>query len=218
MGLGRRCILVNSFGGICRSLIFAIIIFGRIFMVKKCKHCSCELTELNAAKSGRNGKHLRNECKPCRSKAVIKYQSQNGDKRRAYANAYARKIGRVKRHPCGICGIPVYRIGKQVFCSPKCHLWSYVKVEDNGCWIYQGGLNRRGYGKFGKTTAHRASYQIFKGQIEEGKYVCHTCDNPPCVNPDHLWLGTNSDNQQDSIKKGRHRWQKNKKLALVGAT
>ncbi len=186
-------------------------------MVKKCKHCSCELTELNAAKSGRNGKHFRNECKPCRSKAVVNQQRQNPDKRRAYANAYARKIGRVKRHPCIVCGVPVYRIGGHVFCSIKCRLWSYVKIED-GCWMYQGHLNKSGYGKFGKTTAHRTSYEIFKGPIEEGKMVCHTCDKPACINPDHLWLGTNSDNQQDSIKKGRHRWQRRKQqLVLEGA-
>ena len=51
--------------------------------------------------------------------------------------------------------------------------------------------------------AHRASYEQFKGNIEKGLFVCHTCDNGICINPDHLFLGTNSDNQKDAYRKGR---------------
>jgi hypothetical protein len=77
----------------------------------------------------------------------------------------------------------------------------------NGCWLWQTRKDRRGYGQFfykrGVHSAHRISYMIFKGEIGEGLFVCHKCDNPPCVNPDHLFLGTAKDNMHDMLAKGR---------------
>lgn len=78
--------------------------------------------------------------------------------------------------------------------------------KETGCWEWFGCLNKSGYGKFcykGKhILAHRYSWIKHKGDI--GKlFVCHHCDNPPCVNPNHLFLGTAKDNTQDCIKKGR---------------
>ena len=83
----------------------------------------------------------------------------------------------------------------------------------NGCHIWTGALSVKGYGctqNDGKgVRAHRVSYTIYNGQIPYGMQVCHRCDNPPCVNPAHLFLGTQSDNEQDKLNKGRN-YQKNK--------
>jgi|SRR5665213_175947 len=73
------------------------------------------------------------------------------------------------------------------------------------CWIWMAAKNKKGYGLF-EGLAHRYSYQINKGQIPKGKNVCHNCkpssDNPSCVNPNHLWIGTQKDNMRDaSFKK-----------------
>jgi hypothetical protein len=79
--------------------------------------------------------------------------------------------------------------------------------EHEGCWIWKGKKFDRGYGKFTirqKTMkAHRVAYLLFVGEIEEGKVICHKCDNPLCVNPEHLWSGTFKQNTQDMMSKGR---------------
>lgn len=83
--------------------------------------------------------------------------------------------------------------------------WSKVRKEI--CWIWTASKDRDGYGYFqvnGKACkAHRVSYAFSHGEIPHGMLVCHRCDNPSCVNPDHLFLGTSRDNMQDKVTKGR---------------
>lgn len=85
--------------------------------------------------------------------------------------------------------------------------WRKVKKSD-GCWEWTGTKNSRGYGMFTPTPgkrvlAHRFSWEMENGRIPDGLFGCHRCDNPGCVRPDHLFVGTNSDNIRDAVAKGR---------------
>jgi hypothetical protein len=80
--------------------------------------------------------------------------------------------------------------------------------DENGCWVWSANKDRDGYGvlthhRKKQLRAHRASYEFYKGAIPDGAFVCHSCDNPSCINPDHLFIGSPKDNTQDMIRKGR---------------
>ena len=83
---------------------------------------------------------------------------------------------------------------------------SYIK-DTNGCWIWQKSKIYSGYGYFSINSkmklAHRVSWNLFCGKISDNLNVLHKCDNPPCVNPDHLFLGSYKDNMDDMRNKGR---------------
>jgi hypothetical protein len=85
--------------------------------------------------------------------------------------------------------------------------YKQVEVVESGCHEWTGRINSSGYGiiYFNKKqqAAHRVAWQIANGEIPKGMLVCHTCDNPPCVNVNHLWLGTHQDNMDDMTVKGR---------------
>jgi hypothetical protein len=83
-------------------------------------------------------------------------------------------------------------------------------VDFPGCWIWTGGKTSKNYGSFkyyqdrSAIGAHVSSHLFHIGEVPNGMRVCHRCDNPPCVNPEHLFLGSNSDNMKDMVAKDRH--------------
>ena len=86
---------------------------------------------------------------------------------------------------------------------------SYVmRAGEDECWPWGGTRTLQGYGQIGidnkLVRAHRISYEIAKGKIPDGLIIRHTCDNPPCVNPNHLLAGTHKDNARDAVERGRN--------------
>lgn len=101
--------------------------------------------------------------------------------------------------------------------QPAERFWKKVnkdgpQILDTKCWAWTGALNNWNCARFwiyGRTVvyASRFSWELHYGSIPEGLFVCHHCDNPSCVNPEHLFLGTCKDNRDDMIRKGRGAWQ-----------
>ena len=121
---------------------------------------------------------------------------------------------------CG-CEKPVEKITNKFIKghnSKRCHgtieqrFWRFVNKTEN-CWLWTGApCGSYNYGRIGTgpnvIMAHKFSYELHYGKIPDGLQVLHKCDVALCVNPDHLFLGTQKDNMQDAIEKGRHTTQK----------
>jgi hypothetical protein len=131
---------------------------------------------------------------------------------------------------CRTCGavitlsVSAFRYGRGKWCSHDCYLadpsrslagrfWAKARksADPDGCWAWTAARNPLGYGEFraktdrraGMDLAHRVAYELTYGPIPLGMQVCHRCDNPSCVRPDHLFLGSNADNVADRQAKGR---------------
>lgn len=94
----------------------------------------------------------------------------------------------------------------------------YIAVPECGCWLWEGTL----VGEYGQldingenVLAHRYSWELHNGPIPDGMLVCHKCDTPSCVNPNHLFMGTQKDNMADAVKKGRIDYKELSKLGAV---
>lgn len=116
------------------------------------------------------------------------------------------------------------RTDKEIIEDLDNQLETKYKINAKGCWIWIGNKFENGYPRLSRCRpnskyherGHIASYQKHKGKIKKGLFVCHTCDNKACINPEHLWLGTNRDNQIDAVNKGTFDkiWTKEKREAM----
>jgi hypothetical protein len=104
-------------------------------------------------------------------------------------------------------------MGADVSAAVVIRFWAKVdKRGPDDCWPWTGARRRRGYGVISvgagsnrkMVVASRLSWEMANGAIPPGMMICHKCDNPPCVNPGHLFLGTGADNARDTVRKGRN--------------
>lgn len=104
------------------------------------------------------------------------------------------------------CGQSCIKMGRPGRIPDEERFFNKVVKHSNGCWIYTG-TPAQVYGTFKikgqELRAHRYSYELVNGPIPEGMCACHKCDTPKCVNPDHIFIGTNKDNTLDCVRKGR---------------
>lgn len=133
---------------------------------------------------------------------------------------------------CPYCGKPIFRKDstcdaaweRQTYCSHSCaakdkipfcddpiarckYILTKTIETEKGCLEWKGSKNQSGYGLIGIQGSlwqtHRAVYHFLVGEIPEGLFICHKCDNPSCINPEHLFVGTRQDNNRDAVNKGR---------------
>jgi hypothetical protein len=166
-------------------------------------------------------KHIRKVCSHCGKDFLIRTSHQQFCSK-SCSNSGRPKVPQ-KTYParlCAYCGSSfVSRAPATHFCSMACvafarygteteRFWGRVRKTD-GCWLWTGAVGDSGYGQLliaGRLVgAHRYSYAMVNGPIPGAMEVLHKCDTPPCVNPAHLFLGTQAENIQDMFNKGRAR-------------
>lgn len=172
--------------------------------MKTCRICKVEKDENNFCIRNKKTGNTRTECTDCLNKRKKIWVDNNPETKREIQKRYERKKFTVN---CRQCGKEFVSTGALKICSRKCRLLDGMEIDKkSGCWIWKKSTSGS-YGKFrfeGKTDlAHRVSYKIFKGEIPKKMCICHTCDNPLCINHDHLFIGTHKENAQDCLKKGR---------------
>lgn len=158
---------------------------------KMCKYCNNEITKSNqAVQYKKTGIKIRNECKTCRSKMNIAFKSKS----------YEEKL-----LPCLVCNKLCMRKMAKPLCSLECRLKNNISIE-NGCWIWLGKKGQDGYGQIminkKRQRVHRVSHELFIGPITDKLIILHSCNNPLCINPDHLSQGTIKQNSIDMIFSG----------------
>lgn len=98
-------------------------------------------------------------------------------------------------------------MGKRILTTLVRFERKFTRGDPDACWEWQAGRDKDGYGTFylgvNNKRAHRVSFQLYRGDVPSHLKVCHQCDNPPCVNPNHLFLGTAQDNNTDMTIKER---------------
>ncbi len=169
-----------------------------------CQMCGSPFHSTQRGRRGREAKYCSNKC-------------QNATRTRNQLSK-----------ACEYCGVEFFyfpsraKFGAAKFCSAICsaasmksrpvteRFWPKVSKTPT-CWIWMGAHNEDGYGLIyieGKMiAAHRMSWELSNGPIPPSASILHKCDNPPCVNPDHLYAGTQSDNVHDMLARGRAHWQ-----------
>lgn len=142
-------------------------------------------------------------CLRCKNKILLKkYEIDSGMKN-------------TKRKFCGVkCSSKSMKLVRNLKTPIQRFEDKFKKDDKNKCWNWTAYKTKLGYGSFSLdgtskiTWAHRASYILYVGEIPDGMFVCHKCDNPSCVNPNHLYIGTPKQNSRDRDLRGRAAYQK----------
>lgn len=163
------------------------------------------------------------KCEHCHTTFETVVRTQRFCSKRCSGSATYDDSRRIQPRACAYCGMVFLpKTGKKMCCSRSCagrltmslkpripaevRFWKHVK-KTRTCWLWTGGADENGYGRFGVTSdnvvlAHRYSYSLVH-DLDPEICVLHKCDNPSCVRPAHLWTGTRGDNLRDCIAKGR---------------